>query len=196
MGPAKDTGMNDDWDALRRRSVRARLLEKRSKLLSDFLNEHGLAEPKSVEFSPLADCVPGRCFVNVENQVRRAGGSLETGWVFWELEGVSIHTEAHGIWVTPQGRRKDITPRALPPERRIPFLPDPRVAMKRGYTAGYRTILSSDPRVRSLETYVAELARIFDDCFPGMNREMDIPMARVREAAERCGLPTGVAKKT
>ena len=57
---------------------------------------------------------------------------------------ISIFTIAHAIWITPQGRRMDITPWPIPPDKRVLFLPDSRVAIKRGYTAGYRTVISKD----------------------------------------------------
>jgi hypothetical protein len=187
--------MNAEWEAVRKRPVRMRTLEKRNRLLSDFLREHGLGEPKSVEYSPLVGCVKALCFKNVEAQIARAGGGLESGWAFRETLDVSMHTIAHAIWITPQGRRMDITPWAFPPERRVLFLPDARVAAKRGYTAGHRTVYATDPRVRAAELYELELDRIFDEFFVSMDAEYDIPGARFWEAAERVGLPLDVARE-
>lgn len=183
----------DEWITLERFEVRGRLVEKRSELLRRFLSEHRLDEPKSVEFSPLQGCVEGRCFTNVAGLVARAGGRMETGWVFWEIEDVSFHTEAHAIWIAPQGRRRDITPRSLPPERRILFLPDSRVELKRGFTAGYRTVLSQNPKIRALEHYEMELSKLFDEHFPGMGRIMEIPTSRLKEAASKAGVPDRIA---
>src|SRR2546430_17627955 len=120
---------------------------------------------------------------------------METGWVFWEFEDNSMHTEAHAVWITSQGIWMDITPRSIAPDKCLLFLPDRRVAAKRGYTAGHRTILSTDSKTRAVEAFKIELSRIFDDCFVGMGREMEIPMSRVREAAQRVGLPADVAKQ-
>jgi hypothetical protein len=184
--------MNPEYEAIFRQGVRARIIEKRSKLLADFLITHGLPEPKSVACSPLRDCDSNRCFVNVEEQIARMGGSMETGWMFWEYEDVSIYTEAHAIWVTPQAKRLDITPHKLQPNR-ILFTPEPRVAAKRGYTIGYRTILSTDPRVRAIESFASELEHIFAEAFEAFEHEMAIPTATFRAAAERVGLPWDVA---
>ncbi len=187
--------MTAEWEAIRKMPVEMRTLEKRSKLLLDFLREHGLGEPKSVEYSPLVGCIQNYCFKNVDVQIAKAGGSLESGWVFRETRDVSLHTIAHAIWITPQGRRMDITPWALPPERRILFLPDPKVAPKRGYAAGYRTIYSTDPRIRAAELYEHELDRIYDEFYPGLGGEFIIPNSRFWEAAERVGLPLDVARE-
>jgi hypothetical protein len=175
--------------------VQMRTLEKRSRLLSDFLREHGLGEPKSVEYSPLAGCVQAYCFTNVEAQIARSGGTLESGWAFRETLDVSMHTIAHAIWITPQGRRMDITPWAFPPEKRVLFLPDASVAAKRGYAAGHRTVFSIDSRVRAAELYELELDRIFDEFYPGLGGEFEIPNSRFLEAAERVGLPLDVARE-
>ncbi|MEI6193210.1 MAG: hypothetical protein WCS42_02650 [Verrucomicrobiota bacterium] len=177
-------------------SVKGRILEKRSNLLSDFLREQGLSEPKSVEYSPLLHCERCNCFRNVEAQIKRAGGGrLETGWAFMELLDISIHTIAHGIWITPQGRRIDITPWDFGPDRRILFLPDERVAAKRGYTAGYRTVYSKDERIRAMEFFDGELDKIFDESFVGFGQYYDINGSKFREAAERFGLPWEIAKQ-
>jgi len=186
--------MNDEWEAIRKMPVRMRTLEKRSRLLSHFLQEHALGDPKSVEYSPLVGCVQGYCFTNVEAQIARAGGRFEAGWAFREILDVSMHTIAHAVWITPQGRRVDITPWDIPPERRILFLPDKRVALKRGYTAGHRTVYSNDPRVRAAEMYELELDRIHDEFYPGLGGEFEIPMSRFWEAAQRVGLPLDVAR--
>lgn len=186
--------MNAEWEALRRTPVQMRTLEKRSKLLSAFLSEHGLAEPKSVEYSPLVGCIEARCFVNVDEQISRAGGKMETGWAFRETLDVSMNTIAHAIWITPQGRRMDITPWPIPPERRVLFLPDSRVAIKRGYTAGHRTVYSTDSRIRSMELYELELDHIYEEFFTKMGEEMVIPQSRFWEAAEKVGFPLEMAQ--
>jgi hypothetical protein len=110
-----------DFQAIRGIELQGGVIEKRSKLLAEFLREHSLADPKSVEYSPLLGCVIAGCFTNVEAQVRRADGRMESGWTFLELLDACIYTVAHAIWITPQGRRKDITPQQFPPERRVLF---------------------------------------------------------------------------
>jgi hypothetical protein len=186
---------NADFQAVRNMSVEGRIIEKRSKLLSEFLREHNLAEPKSVEYRPLAGCEINYCFVNVEAQIKKAGGKMETGWAFFELRDVSIHSIAHAIWITLQGRRIDITPWRFSPNRRILFLPDETVAAKRGYTAGRRTVFTTDSRLRAIESFENDLDQIFDELYVGMGKYMDVPKSRFEEAAARAGIPWETASK-
>jgi hypothetical protein len=190
-----DGNMNEsDLQAVRKMEVFGRTLEKRSKLLSEFLNEHSLGEPKSVEYRPLAGFESCNCFRNVETQIKRAGGAIETGWAFRELIGISIHTIAHAIWITPQGRRVDITPWQYAPERRVLFLPDSRVAIKRGYTAGFRSIYTKDERLRAIEVFEDALEKIYDEFFVKMGDYMDVPESKFIEAANRAGIPWAIAQ--
>jgi len=186
----------EDFNSVIGMSIEGRILEKRSKLLTEFLREHALSEPKSVEYSPLPYCEPNNCFRNVEAQIRRAGGGgLETGWVFMELRDISMHTIAHGIWLTPQGRRMDITPWEFGPERRVLFLPDERVRAKRGYTAGYRSVYSKDERIRAMQLFDGEFDKIIEGCFTRMGEYMNVPVHDIRDVAARLGLPWEIASK-
>lgn len=169
------------------------MLEKRSTLLVSFLKEHGLAEPKSVEFAPLTDCRAKACFLNVEAQVRRAGGRMETGWLFWEHENVCLFTEAHAVWITPSGKRRDITPQRLPAGSRVLFLPEPEVAKKRGYSSHFKTILSTDPRIIAMEKFDDAILHAMAEHFAGIGNEIVIPGGLLNDMAKEIGLPEDVA---
>jgi len=171
-----------------------RIMEQRSALLMDFLKEHGLAEPKSVKHEPLVGCEIEQCFRNVEAQVKVAGGSMETGWAFCEEIDVSIHTIAHAVWITPWGRRMDITPWRHSPLKRILFLPDAKVAVKRGYSAGCCTVIAKDPFVRSMLLFNRGLDQVFEDFVGAPGTSIDIPEARFKDLAARVGFPWPLAQ--
>lgn len=182
-----------EFEQIRGMPVYGRMAEARTPRLTDFLREHHLGEPVSAEYRPHSGSEMANCFQNVEAQVGRAKGQMETGWAFEELVDVSMHTVAHAVWVTKFGRRVDITPWRFPPRHRILFLPDPKVAIKRGYTAGYRSVYAPDARVRVIELFEGELERIFDTHFVAMGQYMDISKSVFTEAAQRVGLPWEVA---
>ena len=167
---------------------RMRVIENRSELLMDFLKEHGLAQPKSVEHRPLLGCEIEKCFANVKRQVKVAGGRIETGWSFLEEIDVSTHTVAHAIWITPQGRRMDITPWRSSPQKRIMFLPDERVATKQGYTAGWSTVIAKDPLIRSMALFNRGLDHVFEEFHTAPECPICIPEARYKELATQVGL--------
>lgn len=189
--------MNEsDFQDIRGMTVYGRTMETRSLELVQFLREHNLPEPVSVEYRPHSGCETGNCFRNVEAQVQQAKGRMQTGWAFVEYIGVSIHTVAHAIWVTRFGKQVDITPWEFPPKHRVLFLPDNRVAAKRGYTAGCRTVFTKDERLRAMELFDDELGKIFDEYFDGMGKpSKEIPSSRFAEAAKRVGLPMEIAKQ-
>ena len=56
----------------------------------------------------------------------RDGGCARNGWCIWELPGLFIETECHGVWVDPAGQSLDITPKENNAQE-ILFLPDPSV---------------------------------------------------------------------
>ncbi len=172
--------------------VRFRIVEKSTSALERFAKDNGLAAFKSVGCGPLNWCEPKRCFINAEEQVRQRGGTIETGWIFNELEDRVITSEAHAVWREWNGKRHDITPHQFQPVR-VLFSPDTRVALKRGYTTPYKLILSSDPRVRAIEEFDLEISRMENDLFDGFGKEVVLDNDKLQQAAVRIGLPLDVA---
>ena len=88
----------------------------------------------------------------------------------------------------------DITPHDLPPRCTL-FSIEPRVGIKRGYTAGYKTITSDDFRVQAVEKFANKLDQLCEDHFNGQfGTEIKIPNSLLEEAATQAGLPHDVAK--
>lgn len=71
-------------------------------------------------------CRKNECFDNVEEKVKRDGGSLEHGWQVWMWPELFIEAEFHAVWKSPDGGYLDITPK----DRKRPtilFIPDNRI---------------------------------------------------------------------
>ncbi|MEG2312584.1 hypothetical protein, partial [Brevundimonas sp.] len=64
----------------------------------------------------------GWCHFNVAEQINRAGGSRQHGWMIWYHE-THLSAEFHSVWVNDAGDYIDLTPR-VDGEVEILFLPD------------------------------------------------------------------------
>jgi len=97
------------------------------------------------------------CFPNVERMIKSKGGTLETGWQIWEWPDVFIEAEFHGIWISPVGERRDITPK---PKRfpNILFLPDTQRQYQGRQVDNIREPLQDD---RVIKDFLAVRAAIF-----------------------------------
>src|SRR5260370_11588574 len=106
------------------------------------------------------------CFSNVKFHVLDNGGSKQLGWIVWETPGILIEAELHAVWLTPDGKLRDITPQ-LDGEKRILFLPDDTAVEPVDYDAvahkNHRLALIEDPlmydAIRAMEERDAIRAR-------------------------------------
>ena len=185
--------MDPEYERLLKTPKGARILASQSPLLDGFVAEHRLAPAQWAFYRPLEWCEQSRCFVNVDQQIVKMGGTALVGWMFWEIENTMIHTEAHCIWVTPQGTWIDITPQALPPKR-VMFSPDARVAANRGHTLIYETLLTRNQKEIALSRFCRALSEIWEESFRGIGQEMNIPMQKIKQAVAESGLPDDVAQ--
>ncbi|WP_458068503.1 zinc chelation protein SecC [Rhodanobacter sp. BL-MT-08] len=78
-----------------------------------------------VTVRPDADAVVNECFPNVAAKIVRSGGHMLCGWQIWEWPHVLVEAEFHAVWVSPEGKLIDITPK-LHGEDTILFLSDAR----------------------------------------------------------------------
>lgn len=90
----------------------------------DFCREISPERPTVMAVEPQSFAVPGECYSNVEEQVRRAGGSTVFGWQIWDWPAVFSEAEFHAVWRAPDGSLHDITPK-VDGDTAIVFLPDP-----------------------------------------------------------------------
>lgn len=76
-----------------------------------------------IPLAPLSWCQELDCFGNVDEQVRKSGGSVQLGWQIWEFKNVLIEAEFHAVWKSPEGKLIDITPKPYA-FKTILFIPD------------------------------------------------------------------------
>ena len=185
--------MNPDFEQLLSRVVRHRIIEKRTPILEKFAASINQEKLLSVACKPSHTAKPKRCFVNVEERIRKLGGRMLTGWIFHEYEEHSIETEAHAIWIDAFGRKRvDITPHEHQPERLL-FLPDPRVAIKRGYTVPPKHFLTDDWRILAIAKFDDAILQLRSDKFNGFRKPIDISPEEYEQARDAAGLPDDVA---
>ena len=186
--------MNPDFESLFRTPVAHRIIEKRTKVLEQFAASISSAKLISVACSPSRFATRKRCFVNVEEKIIRSGGRMITGWIFNEYEGRNIEGEAHAIWQDQWGKERiDITPHDHQPKR-VLFLPDSRVALKRGYTAEPYLLLSDDHRIAAICAFDSAIQRLREDKFHEFGSEMVFTRDEIEKARDDAGLPDDVAQ--
>ncbi|OED52281.1 hypothetical protein BEI46_18400 [Aliivibrio fischeri] len=72
---------------------------------------------KKESFSLRNECLP-----NVDEKIRKDGGTRILGWQVWQTEYL-IEAEFHAIWMSPEGQLLDITPHPFPLSK-VLFIPD------------------------------------------------------------------------
>jgi hypothetical protein len=108
--------------------------------------------PEYVEVVPGEGAGIAYCFDNAAAQVARAGGSIAYGWAIWRWPGRYFEAEHHGIWRSPEGVLRDVTP-MLYGQTRILFLGDPGAVFD---PARYRpNILGAEAGNAAAADYVA-----------------------------------------
>ena len=77
------------------------------------LRDHlGLSsEPVFVPVEVNAAAIHGDCFKNVSEKIATSGGQLQYGWTVWESPDQLIEGEFHAVWVSPEDRFVDVTPK-------------------------------------------------------------------------------------
>lgn len=83
------------------------------------------AAPIYVDVRPVPNATLDDCLLNVFEQVTTHGGAERQGWAIWYIPGVWVEAEYHCIWLSPDGRLIDITPKK-DGETSILFLPTER----------------------------------------------------------------------
>lgn len=90
-------------------------------------------KPIFLKLVQVENCRFGDCFGNVENYIKNNGGSVQYGWIIWEIPNLFVEAEFHAVWVNNEGEYIDITPK-VDGEKEILFLPDSKKKDEGGIT--------------------------------------------------------------
>lgn len=79
--------------------------------------------PRYIDSRPFADSRPSFCFANVAEQINRLGGRITYGWAIWQVPGLYLEAEHHGVWQQNADTLIDVSPQFNSPSQ-ILFLAD------------------------------------------------------------------------
>lgn len=110
-----------------------------------------VGEPVFVDVHPRLDSDVNDCFCDVERQVAEAGGSVQYGWLIWEMPGVFIEGEFHAVWKKPDGVLLDVSFKR-DGETKVCFVSDNERMFKEQRVPTIRHAISDDPLVKRFIT--------------------------------------------
>lgn len=105
------------------------------------------------------------CFGNVENVVKRKGGTSVNGWAIWQMANILVEAEAHSVWKNQDGELIDITPH-IGGENRILFLPDDKMEYRGENIGNIRMPLTESVLVKEYIELHEELFEILQKYKP------------------------------
>ena len=105
-----------------------------------------------IDYSGFPDSEFSECFDNVEQAVKKFGGSIQYGWNIWQ-NYIYLDAEFHAVWRMPDGTLKDVTPQ-MDGEKAITFVPADNMNY-RGFPIKNRRYpyINSDDVIKLLDIY-------------------------------------------
>jgi len=107
----------------------------------------GSEDPVYVEHSPESYAQVNECFPAMDRKVQECGGKVHYGWQLWEWPNVLLEAEFHAVWLSPENKLLDITPKPFKVEK-ILFLPDRSMRYEGKQIDNKRVPLSNNPITR------------------------------------------------
>ena len=152
--------------------------------------------PSFVPVTPQRGCLPNECYENVRMHVEKNGGRIQHGWQIWEIPGIFIEGEFHAVWMNPDGKMIDITPKD-DGEQQIVFLPDSKRVYRGQFIDNVRKALVDNDFTRNIIRRGEKMTALKLKYDKG-NGVCEIPVEELAEALElQPQIPfTRVATKT
>jgi len=119
-------------------------------------------QPQYVKVLIESDAEINECFVNLERKIKRDGGKIQLGWAIWYLPGILMEAEFHAVWISPEGKLIDISPRPIQ-FKDIMFLPDTNIVYRGKQIDNIRIPLNKDPKVKEYIRLCEEFFKIINE---------------------------------
>lgn len=103
-------------------------------------------EPVYINVKPRKDSIIDECYIDVENQVKEYGGSVQYGWMIWVWTNFYAEATFHTVWKKPNGEFLDVSLKQ-DGENKILFAPDNTRKFTNAQIPSVRIPLCIDPRV-------------------------------------------------
>ena len=116
------------------------------KFCNDYINKNELFY---VDIIPDKNAKMHNCFYNVDDVIKKYGGSKIYGWVIWKWPNILIEAEAHAIWKREDGKYIDVTPHEKNINK-ILFVPDMDMVYKGTIIRSKRMPLTNSPDTKRL----------------------------------------------
>lgn len=142
------------------------------------------SEPYYVDIAPADNALFDQCYYNVEDVIKKNGGSILFGWLIWMTPNVFIEAEHHAIWKDGVGTCVDVTPRR-DSETSVLFLQDQKAKFyttNPNWRDNQRQSLVDDSRVFNFLKATEKLSRfeIRHSTPKGRERMVRIPAHKVK----------------
>ncbi|MGX9728002.1 MAG: SEC-C metal-binding domain-containing protein [Candidatus Electronema sp. VV] len=105
--------------------------------------------PIFVPVKPVDSARYNYCLTDVPVYSQKHGGSVQFGWIIWELKNIWIEAEFHACWINNDNIIIDITPKP-DCETQILFLPDSKRVYEDKIIANIRKPLIENESIRML----------------------------------------------
>ena len=133
---------------------------------------------------PEPDAAVNGCFSNVRAKSERDGGRMLCGWQLWEWPQVLVEAEFHAVWLSPQGRMEEITPKPHG-ETSVLFVPDERRSYDGQVVDNVRMALHGDQLIEHFIRVSRAIAQAVAD--GGRDRGPPEQIAPLRQAQRFLG---------
>ena len=131
--------------------------------------------PLWVKVIPEKWAIQNECFPNVQEKIRKDGGSCVNGWAIWQWANMLITAEAHSVWQGDEDVLVDITPHNHN-ENKILFVPDSNVIFEGVVIPNKYAPMTSSPKISYLIDLLLTRNHIIEQSGTCTTYSMPVPL--------------------